>query len=242
MSKEKGFNNSIMIGNLIKEAWQKVSGVKSIFFLSGILLPFFYFIGLIFTAGYLITYSFKITFHLNTMLIGMVVICLVLLLIFFGMFFLIALNIILGLRRAIGLPLSIKTASSQFFQNLGPIFIVFLLWFALNGGLFFFEITGANSILFRIISALVLYLLTLPLLCLTLPFIITQRVSASVALVKTYQIMRKQGLIIVLAIILMEIILAISMIPFGLGIIWTAPMFYILSGLLFRNAAGLRSM
>lgn len=231
------------IGIILKESWQLVYGMKGLIFILGIILPliyvtFLYFITILIISFLIISVNIM---TLSKLLLIVALSLFFLILLYYGLFCLLTILIMLGIRRAIGLPLHVKTICIQYIRELGDTFIIFLLWLVTVSGMIYLKFLFPNHqvIFFIIENIIVNYGIIFPLVYFALPLVITKRCGVLEAITRAYHILRKNGLSIIICSIIMGLIIAISAIPVGIGLIWTVPMAVAMMGVLFRNATGL---
>jgi hypothetical protein len=236
--------NMTNIGLIIKESWKLISGTKWIFFSLAVLLPIAYMILLFFIT---ILFSTYLIMSINLFIAGLTLLTLSPFLWVFTnycLFCIVTILIMLGIRRSVGLSLELKTICRQYFRQFGPTLVIFLLWLIIELSKIYLNtlIPNHQVVLFITEQIIINYGLVFPLFCFTLPLIITKNNSAFQALKQTYPLVRNNGFTIIICTILMVLIIPISALPLGIGLIWTLPMGFIVIGILFRNATGLRPM
>ena len=206
------------IMEVIKEAWQRTSGLKGPVLGAG---------ALIFTV--LIMISFAILFFLDLIpLVDEGFISLVTAAINFIISILsypfIAGIIMMGLYRAIDAPVSYKMAFSYFNYTL-PIIIACICM----------SIMIALGFLLLIIPGIYLSIAYM----FTLPLIIDKNMDFWQAMETSRKAVTQHWFKFFFTGVLMMIIYLISTIPLGLGLIWTIPMFVALQGVLYRRIFGI---
>ena len=234
------------IGNILKESWQLVWGMKGVIFILGILLPLVYIVLLVYITVYVIVYIFVAIaiMGLSKLLFVVPIALFFLILLYYGLFCILTLLIMLGVRRAIGLSFGAKTICIQFMREFGDTFMIFLLWFVTIASMIFLKylIPDHQVIFFIIENIIVNYGILFPLLSFALPLVIIKRCGVIDAIAEAYHILRKNGLSYIICSIIMGLILFVSAIPVGIGLIWTVPMAVAMQGIFFRNATGLSSI
>jgi hypothetical protein len=133
--------------------------------------------------------------------------------------------VLIGIRRSVGLPFDFKTAFSCFTYIL-PIVIA--------------------SLLVSLLSSIGFMLLVVPGIYLTvayvmvIPLIIDQEMGPWQAMETSRKAVQQHWFKVFGLYALMTIICFFSVIPFGLGLIWTFPMFMVVGGILYREIFGVR--
>jgi hypothetical protein len=232
----------IEIVPLIKESWELVNGLKKpIFYIfliyMALFIPFFILtaiLSLIFLSSALenplLNPAFIIAFSLFFILMSYVL----------------STAIMLGVRQAIGLPAQLKMALADCMKPKKNLFYLFIFNLIIIGIFEFvrsFILPDPDSIVgigLLIITYLILIYCTLPLYAFALPLIVTKRADTASAIESGFRMMKRYWLEVMVSYIIITIIAFISMIPLGIGIIWTGPMYFAWTGILFRNAYGLK--
>lgn len=229
------------MADVLKESWQLVSGLK---------LPIFI-VFLIYSGLYLalipLTFLTFILFP-KTFITGNPVFNPPMIVVFSVIFILItyatAIAIVLGVRQAIGLRIRLKTAFNDCMKVKKDLFFLFLFLIVLMGLLefthYFIIPEGVFGNILLILIYLALSYFILPLFIFALPLIVTKRTKVADAIESSYHMMNRYWLVVYAAYIIMSIIISLSMVPLGIGLIWTIPMYFALIGILFRNAYGLK--
>lgn len=225
-------------GQILGEAWDLVTGLKlpvvsivvlNIFLLfcfkvlARLLEPVFNHGGLSFLFGVIVAF---IPFFIN--------------------FFFTCTQIILGMRRAIGMPVRVNDAYEDCKRSWFKIFQILMLVYV--GGLVVFFVGVAfgmltifvhgsliiSFILWMCIFALCLYLF-FPLTLFVLPLVVLKNFTLKQALPIGYRTMNAHWKQIFPCIFFMWVILALSAIPLGVGLIWTIPMNVAMMGVIYRD-------
>ncbi|VVC77006.1 hypothetical protein AQUSIP_23330 [Aquicella siphonis] len=221
----------INIKAVIKEAWGLVYGMKWPVFWIGVLLPFAYFI-LLFIAM-LILVPGKQYMSLPFLLISG---CISLLVIWCFL----AIIVMLGVRQAIGLSVDVNVVYTHCMEVKDKLVYLALIWLSLTGSYFFIKfMIGQNPVLNILLYAFFLYL-KLPLIIFGIPLVVTQRGDMAMTLEESYKAMNRHWPQILACFLIMIGILTVSALPFGIGLIWTMPMYYAMTGILFRDIYGLK--
>jgi hypothetical protein len=228
---------NITLTYVLEQAWQLVNGLKAsvacvALILSAIWLVFLFIqIVLVFLLG-VDNFLSYLAWKLPSL---------------FLIWYVMAAYIMLGVRRAIGLPATfglawadcMRVKENLFYLSLMiviPTLIFSALIHGASASITDLPLFAAPLILLLFIAwmyySIIIYLFALPL-------IVTKRAKVSDALVSAYQSMKQYWFVSIASFIIMSLILLISMIPFGIGLIWTFPMSAALYGVLFRDVYGL---
>lgn len=233
----------IQIGQLLKESWQLVNGLKMPIFLI-FLLYFVIFIpylilNVAISLSALIN-SYPQPPHAELHPTSIILFCLF----FILMSYIISIAIMVGVRHAIGLPAKIKLAFSECMQVKTTLFYLFLVNLVMIG---IFEFInkfilpeGMLGMVLVILLYIILLYCTLPLYLFALPLIVTKRLDVFTAIEKGFGSMKRYWLEIIVSYLIICVISVISMIPLGIGLFWTGPMYFSWVGILFRDAYGLK--
>jgi uncharacterized membrane protein len=232
MAIARGYNFSI--GELLSESWQKTKGVKGIIWggfitligaMFGVQIAL-YIVGAIFGAG---------VFGLGAMMGGgsslaafgvlgfigfTLLVTLAMLLVMYP--FLGAINMV-GIRQAAGQPVQFSEFFSHFGRTLPLLLTGILMVIISNIGFLLLFIPG---IYFCVASVL------------AIPLVVERKLSAWQAIIVSCQAVNKHWFKVFFLLITMGIILFISALPFGIGLIWTLPMFIVLIGALYNRIFG----
>lgn len=235
-------NKSLSILDAIKTAWKCVHGLKWPVFAA-------YLIGII--AIFVINlFIFLLSpTHLGVFLGGLCTFLLATLIVYID-WFIIAMLITLGVRQAMNMqPNTINNAFSSCIHSKGNLFGMMVIYYL---GVFTYIFVwailavlsdnGTSSIITFILGAIatgaaIYFLLPIPIFA--LPLLITTRCGIMDAIKKSYRMFHRCWFRILVSLIIMLIIMAISAIPFGIGLIWTIPMVYALNGIWFREMSSL---
>lgn len=225
----------IVIGTVIRESWVLVNGLKwPIFWLYLVIAPIFF----ILVFG--ITTLFTLKYGPPSLLILVILLSSI----SFFNWCLLTIAIMLGIRQAVSLSIKLSTVFEQIMSVKLQLFYLFLVWLAIIG-LFsalthFLVLRGIVEILFLIISYLASLYFSLSIIIFALPLTIIKHEDLQTALVSSFKMMNRYWLEIITCYLIISIIILISAIPFGIGLIWTMPMKFAMIGILFRNAYGLK--
>lgn len=214
--------------SVIEEAWTLVSGLKLPIFLTSFVFPICFVLMMSIVSIFI-----RNIFPKN---IGFTVFV-----VFFFLFFWTqsVINIMLGVRRAQGVSATISAAISQCKPVLGKLFILSLgdlfvyLWYM--NGKYLLGLSKGIPPGYIILTVLLHFMLVIPFLNFAVPLVVTQNQSIWPAIRSSYIAMFRNFIPIFLCYLIMIIIGFIGAIPFGIGCIWTVPMFAGMKGILFRN-------
>ena len=201
--------------DIIREAWQKTSGVKGTIW-GGFMIMFLIVFGLSIVMGVLVGFSgggsavaalsmamqMTITVAMYPLMIGMIMI---------------------GVRRAADLPIDFKMVLG-YFGYLLPIII--------------------SAILTSIMTTIGFLLLVIPGIYLSLaylmvwPLIVERDMSPWEAMEASRKAIHRKWFKVFGLYFVMGLIVSISAIPFGIGLIWTMPMAVMVTGILYRDIFG----
>lgn len=231
---------SIIVSDIIKESWQLVYGLK---------FPFFWRMLLIFLAKGIISFL-AISLLFSTILLPhssiylLITMGVFICILSYFVWWLCISGIILGLRQSIGLVIKEKIVLANLKKTKRNIFYLFLL-VAIIYSLFLFCThfmpVGRIGMLFKIALYLATLYCTLPLFLFALPLIVTKQSSLCFAIKSSFITMEQHWLKIFTCFAFMIVILAISILPLGVGLIWSIPMSFAMIGILFRNIYGLKN-
>ncbi|MGL4315265.1 MAG: hypothetical protein ACRCTL_01420 [Pseudomonas sp.] len=230
----RGYDFSI--GDLLSEAWSKTKGVKGIFW-GGLLvfngamiaatLVLIFVMSLFGTLGALGLASMGDESGGGTMLagaLGAFVITLAVIVALLALLypFIAGINMV-GIRQAAGQPVRFAEVFSHFGRTLPLLLAAILMGILVNIGFLLFIIPGIY--------------LSIALL-LTIPLVVERKLPAWQAIVTSCRAINQHWFKVFFLYLLLGIIVSLSMIPFGLGLIWTFPMFIVAQGVLYRTIFG----
>lgn len=221
----------INIINLIIEAWQLSYGMKWPVFALGILIPLTYSLLLVITAYILVPNKLfmSLPFFIIAVAIALVIV-----------WFTVVILVMLGVRQAIGLPISIDDVYSHCMEVKDKLIYLGLIWIAITGTFALITfMTKGSFILFPLFYCLSLYI-KLPLILFGIPLVVTKHYDMAIILEECYKTMNRHWLQILASYLILSGILLISSIPLGIGLIWTIPMYFTMAGILFRDIFGLK--
>lgn len=225
--------SQIESGKVLSEAWQLVYGFKWPVFLLTLLIQPAIFI-LIFLVQFLLLIITR------SALLVMPVIFLALL---YTIWFIACIAIMLGIRRAIGLPINVRPVADQCmarYAKLTALFLIYLAGVIVYTGIRYILPDNLFGLIVHLTMLAVLLYCVIPLYLFAMPLIVIRDCSIEYAIKSSYQKMNLYWKILLLIYVIMTIINVIAMIPFGIGLIWTAPMSYAAMGILFRDIYGLQ--
>lgn len=209
------------IGDILSEAWKKTSGAKWVIHLS-----FAYYllalVGLMlviaFVTGLLISVSGDAGIVLGQVF-TQVLINLLAMPMIMGI-------VLIGIRRSINAPINSGSVFSCFDKIL-PLFATMLLIYILVAiGFLLLVLPG--------IYLMVAYYMAMPL-------IVEKGLSPWQAMEISRKTITRKWFSVFILLLILGAILFISMIPFGLGMIWSVPMALIAYGIMYRNMFGVES-
>jgi hypothetical protein len=202
------------IGDIISEAWNKTSGMKGPFWGAAIIITL-----IIFVVAIALTFALGAP-RGEPNVLPQIIIQLVVTAVAYP---LIAGIIMMGIRRSVDLPISFNLAFS-YFGFAGTIIVA--------------------GILITILTMIGYLLLLLPGLYLALgymlaiPLIVEKKLGAWQAMEASRRAITHHWFKAFFLMLLMGLIVAVSAIPLGLGLIWTYPMMVNVMGILYRDIFG----
>ncbi len=208
-------NYKFEIGEVISEAWNKTKGAKGTFFLA--------FIMAYFSLIAVVVVTMSIFGALDLVGIGSVVmqvtVNLISLPLCAGMF-------IMGIKRSVHAPIQVTNVFGYFNKSL-KLFGAMIL---IN----IFIIIGYLLLILPGIYLTVAYMMAIPLIA-------EKNIGVWEAMETSRKAITKKWFSFLLFMILMGIIIIISSIPLGIGLIWTFPLCLIAYGIIYRNMFGISS-
>jgi len=227
MNSEHSTAKKINVSSTLTESWQLVSGLKLPVFLIDVIAPFCFVI-VFFFIGYTL---------LSTFLPDVIAGPIFLIVSFLFMWLTVVVYTMLGVRRALGLPATIMASVNQCGQTFIKVMLLSLGWLIVMAAFFALgeHNVHKNDDALVFVAFLIVYIMSAPFFIFTVPLVVHNRFSILQALKQSYVMMFRNFIPIAACYILMLMILFISMIPFGIGLIWTQPMFTALGGVLFRD-------
>ncbi|MBU0480995.1 MAG: hypothetical protein KKG47_07825 [Proteobacteria bacterium] len=217
VSPDTGYDFAIM--DIIREAWQKTSGAKGPLWGAGILV-------------FLIVMGFSILMGVLLGLVGarsesIAISGALQLALTVAMYPFLAGIMMIGIRRAVDLPISYKMAFGYFGFVVPIVIAAFLVSIMTTLGFILLILPG--------IYLSLAYMLVIPL-------IVDKKMSAWQAMEASRKAIHKHWFKVFGLYFVMGFIYLLSLIPLGLGIIWTMPMFVVMSGILYREIFGVSEM
>lgn len=223
-------NYVLSITDNISQAWSKINGVK------GSIWAGIFFMLLITIAFLFIEHLVGLTFPILSSVIY-VISRVVQFLLQMGLF-------LIGIKWALGLPVSYQMIFHTFewrfaAKIIGAYFIVFILLlpFAILASL---PLWGEGFLILLLFSILALigvigFIYLLVRLSMTQAFVLDQKINPWKATKLSYQVTRSNFWALIGIFILEILIILVSTIPLGLGLIWTLPFAFVLYGVVYRN-------
>jgi len=212
----------LSIGSVLSEAWEKTSGVKWPFQLA-FLYYFLVFIGIVIVlsivTGTLMAISqdpsmgvfIQVVLQIGINLIGLPMIMGV---------------VIMGIKRSVDVPISAGSVFNYFSKMLPLFATMILIYIMVLIGLFLLVIPG--------IYLMFAYYMAMPL-------VVEKGMSPWQAMEVSRKAITHRWFSVFFLLMIMGIILTISMIPLGIGLIWTLPMMMIAYGIMYRNMFGVEA-
>lgn len=213
---EDGINGNYKfeLGDVISEAWNKTKGFKRICILALILTIVAQIVVMLVTG---IIFNSILDLGIAGALIQQLILMLVILPINLGVF-------VLSLRRSVDAPLNVMSIFSHFDKTIKIFLTMLLMWIILTIGFLLFILPG--------IYLSIAYLMAMPL-------VIEKDLGIWEAMETSRKAVTKRWFTMLLFGIVMSIIMFISMIPLGIGLIWTMPMGMIAYAIIYRNMFGI---
>jgi len=209
------------ITEVFQEAWQRTYGFKSPV-LGAVILIFIAFIALGFASFFAIN-----VMTVSSPAVAAVIIYPLNILITLASYPIYAGFMMMGLHRAINAPVNFKMIFSYFSYSLPLIIACISISIMIMLGFFLLIIPG--------IYLSFAYIFTLPL-------IIEKDMDFWQAMTTSQKAVHQHWFKIFFTYLLMAVIYFISAIPFGIGLIWTLPLFVALQGVLYRRIFGITSL
>jgi len=203
------------IGAILKEAWQKTSGVKGPLW-GGLLMVMLVVFGISIVMGLLVR-------QVGSMGSSAALAAALQITLTIAMYPLMAGIMMIGIRRAVDLPVNWKLTFGYFSFLLPIVISVFLTMIMTCLGFMLLIIPG--------IYLSLAYMLTIPL-------IIDKGLGPWQAMEVSRKAISKHWFKVFGLYFIMALIYMVSMIPLGLGVIWTMPMFIMVTGVLYREIFG----
>jgi hypothetical protein len=142
--------------------------------------------------------------------------------------------IMLGVRQALGMSVSVKETMRDCLNSIVDIFYLFFVFFLL---MMLFSIVSFlfPSLIVKLVCRIAYAYCLLPIEFFAVPLVILKHLSLKEALITSFQRMNKNLGVIFGCYVGMSILLWVSIIPLGIGLIWTIPMYIVMFGLLFKK-------
>jgi len=221
---EKGMSGDyeFRMGNVLSEAWEKVKGVKGTFFLA-FLIYLVLLIALSIPLEIIQMTIMQTTQNpplvMAVALVGQLAMNLIILPIGMGIF-------ILGVRRSVDAPLEVGSIFGYYKKAFSLFFTMLLMYIMILIGLILLVIPG--------IYLMIAYFMALPLVA-------EKGLNPWQAMEVSRKTITNRWFSVFFFFILISIIMMISMIPLGIGLIWVGPMMMIAYGIMYRNMFGVET-
>lgn len=212
-------NDDFSIGDTLKEGWQRVSGLKGPFWAAAVVVFIFMLV-----AGLALS-AIANVLSLTNGTVGLVAQLLLQLAIMAAIYPFMAGIAMLGVRRAVDLPISYQEAFA-YFAYVSPLVIA--------------------GVLMSILMTLGFLLLIIPGIYLsvaymfTVPLVVEKNLSAWQAMETSRKAVTRHWFKFFFTLLILGIIFVLSAIPLGLGLIWTYPMLVAVMGILYRDTFGVQ--
>ena len=239
------------IRKTLSESWARVSGFKATCW-GALLFLILFQLGLSIIGMVLIYLKFKTLDNTPDMVFYKGIVNLIVLLasfpLLFGFYF-------LGIKRAANLPVKAKMIFGAY-RFYGRLFAVLILQYVLIAiiaaiiggivfGLFQLQIVYPMGPVIAIIIPIIGVIIGLALLYVLLglimfsPYLVMDKnVGVFRAFKLSYRGFKQHGIKIFITLIILSILMTLSMIPFGIGLIWTLPLAIALIGVIYRTVFG----
>ncbi len=209
-------NYKFEVGEVISEAWGKTKGFKRIFILALILIIVTQMVVMLVTG---IIFNAILDLGIAGALIQQLLLLLVIMPIQMGVF-------LLGIKRSVNADVNVTSIFNHFDKTLKIFLTMLLMWIILTIGFLLFIIPG--------IYLSIAYFMAMPL-------VVEKDMGIWEAMETSRKAITKRWFTMFLYCIVMSIIMFISMIPLGIGLIWTLPMAMIGYAIIYRNMFGINS-
>jgi len=221
---EKGMagDYTFKFGEILSEAWDKTSGAKGTFllaFLFYIIVMAIISVPMEYIKLNLVKSAAEPSLIIIVTIVGQFIANLVLLPIFAGVF-------ILGVRRSVNAPIEAVSIFKYYNKTISLFFTMLLMYVMILLGLILLIIPG--------IYLMVAYFMAMPL-------VVEKGLSPWQALEVSRKTITHRWFAIFFFSIVVSLIMAVSMLPLGIGLIWTAPLMMIAYGILYRNMFGVET-
>ncbi len=205
-------NYKFEIGEVISEAWEKTSGAKLTLILSFIIAIVVQLV-VMFVGGMIIG---ALDLGVAGAIIHQIIVMLIIMPINMGVF-------LLGVKRSVNAPMEISSIFGHFGKALKLLITAIVMQILVMIGFILLVIPG--------IYLAIAY-------CMTMILVIEKDMGVWEALETSRKAVTKRWFSMFLFMLLMGIIVSISAIPFGIGLIWTMPLFMISFAIIYRNMFG----
>ncbi len=209
-------NYKFEVGEVISEAWNKTKGFKRVFILALILIIVTQMVVMLVTG---IIFNAILDLGIAGALIQQLILLLVIMPIQMGVF-------LLGIKRSVNADVNVTSIFNHFDKTLKLFLTMLLMWIILTIGFLLFIIPG--------IYLSIAYFMAMPL-------VVEKDMGIWEAMETSRKAITKRWFTMFLYCIVMSIIVFISMIPLGIGLIWTLPMAMIGYAIIYRNMFGINS-
>lgn len=213
----RGYDFSI--GALLSEAWQLTKGTKGTI-IGGFLIFYVAIFIASFVIGALLGIFTMFSENLALIIIGQVITTILASAVSYP--FIAGLNMI-GIRRAAGQPFSFNEIFSHFGRTVPLLIVAVLMMLLIYLGFFLLVLPG--------LYLAVAYMLAIPL-------VVERGLSPWQALEASRKAITQHWFKVFGLFLLLGLIVAISAIPLGIGLIWTVPLFVVAMGVLYRTIFG----
>ena len=206
------------IGEVISEAWQKVSGLKGPFWAAAILVTV-----VVLLAGLALSFFANFLGVLDSSGIGLLIPVLIQLAVMALMYPFMAGIVMLGVRRSVDLPISYNEIFAYFAYAVPLVVAAILMAILMGIGFILLIIPG--------VYLAVAYMFTVPL-------IVEKNLGFWEAMETSRKTITRHWFKFAFILIIMTVIIFISIIPLGIGLIWAYPMAIAVMGILYRDTFG----
>lgn len=206
------------IGQVLSEGWQRVSGLKGPFWIAAILV-----FVIVLLAAIVLTGIGSLLGINETSGLGMATALVVQLAITAIIYPFMAGIVMMGVRRSVDLPVSYNEVFAYFAYVIPLVLAAILMSLLMMLGFILLIIPG--------IYLAVAYIFTVPL-------IVDKNMGAWEAMETSRSAVTRHWFKVFFTLVIMGLIFMVSMIPLGLGLIWTYPMMVSVMGIMYRETFG----
>lgn len=153
--------------------------------------------------------------------------------------YVISVLVMLGVRKALGMPVSVPQAFADCMAVKWPLMGLLVVLFIINA--IYGVVNAFTPDFLHTLTYVIMLFFVIPIYIFSLPLIVFKRCDLAYALSSGFAKMSEHWVAVFLSCLAMFLILLFSAIPFGIGLIWTIPMYYALMGVIFRDIYGLQS-